>query len=50
MISEFVSGIRAAMGYAGASSLLELKTRSRVARVLSRKERVGASQSVEQLK
>ncbi|MEM4229240.1 MAG: IMP dehydrogenase [Thermoproteota archaeon] len=50
VIGEFVSGVKAAMGYAGASSLVELRVKSRVARVLSKKERVGISHSFEQLK
>lgn len=50
IIGELISGIKTAMGYAGASSIMELRRKSRVARVVSNKERIGISQSIEQLK
>jgi IMP dehydrogenase len=50
VISELVSGVKAAMGYAGAANLVELKSKSRVARALSKKEKIGISQSMEQPK
>ncbi|MEM3712067.1 MAG: IMP dehydrogenase [Thermoproteota archaeon] len=46
VISEFVSGIRAAMGYAGASNVKELSRKGRVARFVSRKEKSQTSQSI----
>jgi IMP dehydrogenase len=50
VISEFVSGIKTAMGYAGVSSIIELQKKSRIAKILSKKERIGTSQSVEQFR
>ncbi|MEM2940638.1 MAG: IMP dehydrogenase [Thermoproteota archaeon] len=47
VINEFTSGVKAAMGYAGASSLTELH-RKKVAKVISKRERVGIS--ISQLK
>ncbi|MEM2088123.1 MAG: IMP dehydrogenase [Thermoproteota archaeon] len=47
VINEFTSGVKAAMGYAGASSLVELKSK-KVAKVVSKRERVGIS--ISQLK
>lgn len=46
VISEFVSGIRAAMGYAGASNIEELRRKGRVAKIISRREKSQTSQSV----
>lgn len=38
VISEFVAGIRAAIGYAGASSIKEVKEKAKVAKVLKKRE------------
>lgn len=50
VINEFVSGIKAAMGYAGASNIEELWKNGKVARVVSRKDKLITSQNVEQVK
>jgi IMP dehydrogenase len=50
VINEFVAGIRAAMGYAGASNIEELRKNGRVARVISTSEKVGIGQRIDQLK
>jgi IMP dehydrogenase len=50
VISEFVSGVKAAMGYAGASNIVELQERSKVARITSRKEKPTTSQNIEPIK
>jgi len=47
VINEFTSGVKAAMGYAGASSLVELHAK-KIAKVISKKERIGIS--ISQLK
>lgn len=48
LMDEFISGIKTTMGYAGASSIMELRRMSRIARVVLKKERIGIS--IEQLK
>ncbi|NHV98022.1 MAG: IMP dehydrogenase [Thaumarchaeota archaeon] len=50
VINEFVAGIRAAMGYAGASNIEELRRNGRVARVISTREKVSIGQRINQLK
>ncbi|MBO3763446.1 MAG: IMP dehydrogenase [Candidatus Brockarchaeota archaeon] len=50
VIGEFVSGIKAAMGYAGASNIVELQENGKVAKVISRKDKLIATQNVEQIK
>ncbi len=45
VIGEFTSGIRAAMGYAGASSVEELRKKGRVVKIISHKEKSTVSQS-----
>ncbi|MBO3799560.1 MAG: IMP dehydrogenase [Candidatus Brockarchaeota archaeon] len=46
VISEFTAGIRAAMGYAGASNIEELKKKGRIAKIVSRRDRSQASPSI----
>ena len=50
VINEFIAGIRAAMGYAGASNIEELRKNGRVARVISTREKVSIGQRINQLK
>lgn len=45
VISEFTGGIRAAMGYAGASNIEELRRKGRVVRIISRREKSTVGQS-----
>ncbi|MBO3768905.1 MAG: IMP dehydrogenase [Thermoproteota archaeon] len=46
VIGEFTSGIRAAMGYAGASNIEELRKKGKVAKIFSRREKSPSSQSI----
>jgi len=46
VIGEFTSGIRAAMGYAGASNIEELRRKGKVAKISSRREKSPSSQSI----
>jgi IMP dehydrogenase len=50
VINEFIAGIRAAMGYAGASNIEELRKNGRVSRVISTREKVSIGQRINQLK
>jgi len=44
VIGEFTAGIRAAMGYAGASNIEELRRKARIARIVSRREKSATGQ------
>ncbi len=48
IINEFASGMKAAMGYAGASNITELQRKRKFAKIISKKEKVGIS--INQLK
>jgi IMP dehydrogenase len=50
VVNEFVAGIRAAMGYAGASNIGELRRNSGIARVVSAREKAGMGQRIDQIR